>query len=406
MAHRGEWLVPYGALWQVNASSPALTRLGDSASWLPGAAAIPNFLQVMPWMGVQRCNLLDNGTVSALYGDRCYTDTDVDTWGQCMTYIPVHAEYVDTTVANKVAYWIGQVDETITLQNSTQYTLTDADIPPGFRANGAIKDNIFMSSYPGYTNNGKLESVAGFQPTHETMTLSRQHAQARGAGWNLMTIHTLSVVQFLYIVMLANFDSVSMIGKGITDMPFSSTVDKSAVTGGTASLGNASGKGVPFTNADDGVSQSVSFMGMEDMWADCYRYVEGIIIGSDGTIYITPDNAPPAGGWSFDVPAGYNDTHLSPYPGPGYVCLTFDYSQPNYKWAFIPKTAVGWDTTSNTTDYAEGYLNVGYPPAVHIMVQGASWYSNGGQGIFANAMNNTYGWADTRFMGRLQYVPQ
>ena len=395
--------MPYGSLWQVNASSPVLTRLGDAASWYPGAAAISNFTQVMPWAGTMRCNLLDNGVVSALYGDRCYTDTDVDTWGQCMTHIPVHAEYVDTTVANKVAYWIGQVGETITLQNSTQHTLTEADIPPGFRANGAIKDNIFMSSYPGYNNNGKLESVAGVHPSHDTMTDARTHAQARGAGWNLMTVHTLSIVQTMYLVMFANFDSVSMIGKGITDMPFSAVVDKSAITGGTASLGNACGKGVPFINVDDGVSQSVSFLGMEDMWADCYRYVEGIIIGAGGDykIYITPDNAPPSGGWSFTVPAGYNLTNLSPYVGTSYVCQTFDYSKANYKWLFIPHTASGWDITSNTTDYAEGCT-----AGIHIMTQGASWYSNGGQGLFANAMGSTWGWADTRYSGRLQYVPQ
>ena len=351
-----------------------------------------------------RCNLLDNGTVSAIFGEKCYTDTDVATWGQCMTHIPAFCIYIDTTVTNKVAYWIGQVGETITLQDTTTHTLTEADIEPGFKANGAVKEHIFMSSYQGHNNNGVLESVAGFHPSHDSIADSRTHAQARGAGWSLMTIQTLSTVQILYIVMLANFDSVSMIGKGITDMPFSATVEKSAVTGGTASLGNASGKGTSFTNVDGGTSQSVSFMGMEDMWADCYRYVEGILIGIGGDykIYITPDNAPPTGrSYSSTDPTGYTYTNLTPYPWQGFVIKTFDYSQPNWKWTFIPATASGWDINSNTTDYADGYGagNV-------IMMQGGAWYSNGGQGIFGNNMLNTYSYGDVRHAGRLQYVPQ
>ncbi len=357
----------------------------------------------MPYSGVMRCNLLDNGTISALYGDRCYTDYDVATWGQCMTHIPSFCTYTDTTVANKVAYWVGQPEDTIQLQNSTNYTLTLEDLNPAFKAKGAVKDRVFMSSYQGYNNNGLLESVAGFRPSHDSMQNARTHAQAHGAGWSLVTIQTLSAIQFLYVTMLANMDSVSAVGQGITNMAFSTTVEKAAITGLTASLGNATGQSAAFLNADGGQSQSVSFMGMENLWGDCYRFIEGIIIGvgANYAIYITPDNAPPAGGYSFTNPTGYDLTGITPYVGSVFVIQTFDYSQPNWKWTFIPATASGWDITSNTTDYTEGC-----PTGAHIMMQGESWNSLGGQGIWGNSMTNTYSYADVRHAGRLQYVPQ
>ena len=56
------------------------------------------FNTVAPWSGISRCNLWSNGTVTANYGDRCYTDTAVANMGNVMVKVPAFYQYIDLKV--------------------------------------------------------------------------------------------------------------------------------------------------------------------------------------------------------------------------------------------------------------------------------------------------------------------
>ena len=71
--------------------------LEEASGWAAGAGAVSNFSAVSPWNGIGRCNVWDDGTVTATHGARCYTDTDVTNMGQAMVSVPPFYSYVDTT---------------------------------------------------------------------------------------------------------------------------------------------------------------------------------------------------------------------------------------------------------------------------------------------------------------------
>ena len=87
-------MAAYGVQWISNTSTPTLTRKGDNIGMTAGTA----FNTVAPWSGISRCNLWSNGTVTANYGDRCYTDTAVANMGNVMVKVPAFYQYIDLKV--------------------------------------------------------------------------------------------------------------------------------------------------------------------------------------------------------------------------------------------------------------------------------------------------------------------
>src|SRR5665647_2511071 len=93
----------YGVKWHSDATSPTLDRLESNVGLTAGAS----FDALAPWT-MRRCNLWSDGSPTAYYGDRCYTDTDVTNMGQATVQIPKFWYSVDVTDAanSHVAYYI------------------------------------------------------------------------------------------------------------------------------------------------------------------------------------------------------------------------------------------------------------------------------------------------------------
>ena len=83
----------------------ALTHLAvSSPTNAETVAAVAQASTYAPWSGMRRCNLWDDGSVTAYYGDRCYTDTDVDNMGQSMVQIPKFWYTTDHTAPDYTWY--------------------------------------------------------------------------------------------------------------------------------------------------------------------------------------------------------------------------------------------------------------------------------------------------------------
>src|SRR5450759_4560237 len=136
----------YGVKWHSDATSPTLDRLESNV----GLTAGSSFNTLSPWT-MRRCNLWEDGTPTAYYGDRCYTDTDVTNMGQCMVQIPKFWYAVDASLANHVAFYISN---TATPSPAIRNLNNDADLTfavhPAFTVDSVDKPYAYIGAYEAY----------------------------------------------------------------------------------------------------------------------------------------------------------------------------------------------------------------------------------------------------------------
>lgn len=196
---------------------------------------------------------------------------DMDT-EEVMVHIP--AFYCKRT-------WEGEVltDSILTkVPDSLEYQ--GYEVHPAFiRADGSIREYILVGAFLGTALNGQLRSIpANIYPKYGlTISANRDYArQGRNLKWNIVTISILSAIQFLYKIGFQHLNSQNEIGIGIQSY---------GNVGTTMSLGNRSG----YISAEG----QISLFGIEDMWGNCYQFIDGIVVTNNNTedngYYITND---------------------------------------------------------------------------------------------------------------------
>ncbi len=259
-----------------------------------------------PWGAMRRCNLADNGTVLAYYGDINFKEDGTN--GQVMVEIPKF--YYRSSIYGAQRMW-----------DISDVPKSGYQIHPAFIRNGIIKDKIYISAYEGsifdvsanaylladeqvadFTvgTGDKLCSIAGAKPCSgvtQNLTLpnSRRLAQNRGSGWELQDFLTISAIQMLLFVEYGTFESQNAIGIGITninDATAGNTLNNAVITGLTSSLGNATGQ-VPYIyiypNDSTVTTYPVSYRGIENLWGNIWQWVDGININNN-IPYVTDYN--------------------------------------------------------------------------------------------------------------------
>lgn len=255
------------------------TRLAGAAGKNPGS----DFDNIRAFGGRKRCNLADDGTVLAYYGENNYEEDG---------YVGVYERAIQTMVEQPKFYYKVIPLKTEKIDGADGYHLRKAryyisDTPkPGFKVhpafiqNGNEVDKIYLSAYEGCLrdvsamhhimndeqvadfDNDMLASIANAKPASgTTQALTRANAlklaQNRGAGWGITTIQTLSATQLLFAIEYATFNSQAAIGNGVVN------ATETIRTGSTSSLGNGSG------SVESG---GVSYRGEENLWGnqDCW----------------------------------------------------------------------------------------------------------------------------------------
>ena len=333
---------------EVDFTNKVFTRLSGAVNRTPGAA----FDSINAFGGRKRCNVADDGTVTAYYGDSGYTTTGKNAAGT-----PVQVMVEQPKFYYKVVPMVLEKGAKGMKIRKARYYVSDT-LKPGFKVhpafveNGNVNPYIYLAAFEGslfdtsanayildnaqvadFTAD-KLSSIAGAKPAGgDTQNLTRANtrllARKRGSGWEQAYAATAAASQLLMLIEYASFNMQTAIGNGNTEQ--SSSAANIQYTGATVSLGNASGA---VTNAN-GI-QIISYRGEENFWGNIWGWVDGMNeenpatfeSGDFGTLYVADH------GFADDSKAApYKNTGIHPVQGSGYVSA-FGYSE-EFDWLFI-----------------------------------------------------------------------
>jgi len=133
------------------------------------------------------------------------------------------------------------------------------------------------------TANDTLCSIACgdsiYSKTNETRAEFRAMASNRGTGWRLMTYYDQSMIQLLYLVEYANFNSQSKIGNGRTALSGLSWVANSYI--GKCGLSDGDGNFTGNVSPGDSSTSYMSYRGIENWYGNVWKILDGI--AWDGT---------------------------------------------------------------------------------------------------------------------------
>lgn len=414
----------------VDYENKTFTRLAGAV----GLSQVADFDKFEMYGGRRRCNVLDDGTITAYYGDEGYTEDGSN--GQVMVFQPKFYYKVvplklkknsDSGIGyhlRKANYYVSSKPKTgFKLHpafydengNAINYILFSADEGSMFdvSAKAYVNDNVDESIT--YEDGDLLCSVAGKKPISGlrkgigTKSNLETMANNRGSGWHLETVKATSANQLLMMIELGIMNSQTGIGQGIVRITDNTAYNCSSLTGSTADLGNGTGQATETINEIGGVQTtetangktSVSYRGIENPWGNIWKHVQGLNIWGDGTMtggqpYVANDFAFSEGKHSDNYkPVGFTIANAN-----GYI-NAMGYGGENYDWLFMP-SEIGGTSALPVGDYVYVTPNLNDH---HIALLGGSWTHGGGAGGFYWTCTGDVGGRSRYFGGRLIYVP-
>ena len=263
----------------IDYQNKVFSRLQKAANLTMGQ----DFDKFVMYGGRKRCNVSDNGTITAFYGDSNYREDGSN--GQVMVYQPKF--YYQRTPLKLNDKTVRR--ETLTISSTKK---------PGFKlhplfdaGNDEEYEYVLLSAYEGTIDNNILSSITGAQPvSNVTIADAEMYARARGEGWHIMNMAAVSANQMLEIVEFGQMNGQNALEAGITNLNYTSNKNCSAIIGSTSVLGNSSGhatttisnnNGVELTNTEAG-KRAISYRGMENPWGNIWNMIGGINIKGDG----------------------------------------------------------------------------------------------------------------------------
>ena len=397
---------------EVDFVNKKFTRLSGAVNRTPGAA----FDSINAFGGRKRCNVADDGTVTAYYGDSGYTTTGKNAAGT-----PVQVMVEQPKFYYKVVPMVLEKGVKGMKIRKARYYVSDT-LKPGFKVhpafveNGNVNPYIYLAAFEGslfdtsanayILDNAqvadfaadKLSSIAGTKPAGgDTQNLTRANvrllAQKRGKGWEQAYAATAAASQLLMLIEYASFNMQKAIGRGNTDQ--TSSAANIQYTGATVSLGNASGA---VTNAN-GI-QIISYRGEENFWGNIWTWVDGMNeenpdpfeSGQAGTLHVADH------GFADNSKASpYKNTGIHPIQGSGYVSA-FGYSE-EFDWLFIGVEFSGNDALP-VGDY-HWNNNSGW----RVAILGGFCHNGSNAGAFYWSLHDAASYRYWTIGGRLVYVP-
>lgn len=399
---------------EVDFVNKKFTRLSGAVNRTPGAA----FDSINAFGGRKRCNVADDGTVTAYYGDSGYTTTGKNAAGT-----PVQVMVEQPKFYYKVVPMVLEKGVKGMKIRKARYYVSDT-LKPGFKVhpafveNGNVNPYIYLAAFEGSlfdtsTNAYILDdaqvadfaadmlcSIANAKPAsglQQSLTRenTRKLAQKRGKGWEQSYAATIAASQLLMLIEYASFDMQKAIGNGVTNKTDDGSTSMTEITGATVNLGNASGF---VTNANG--YNIVSYRGEENIWGNIWTWVDGMNEenptpfeeGQVGTLYVADH------GFVDDSKASpYKNTGIHPCYGGGYISA-FGYSE-EFDWLFIPVEHTG-NSTLPVGDYVWNSN-----PGWRVATLGGRWDDGAYAGAFYWSLGDARSSRVRTVGGRLVYVP-
>lgn len=414
---------------QVDYKNKTFKRLAGAANLTKGS----DFDKFTMFGGRKRCNVADDGSIVAWYGDADYKEDG--SMGQVMVYqpkfyylvCPVEYDPIDTGIGyhlRKANYYVSEKPRAGFRLHPAFYDASGNEID--YFLTSAYEGSIYDASASAYllndeqvmnTGEDKFSSIAGARPASgSSQNLTRPNieamAQNRGTNWHGDLIKQVSAEQMLMLIEMGMMNLQTAIAQGIVSLPWTTGSDTTssyaAATGSTASLGNGTGRAEKTTTYEGGVAKeytvdgktSVCWRGKENFWGNIWKFVYGINIWGNGKMgggqpYICSDfsfaESKNSGNYE---PAGFTVTNAN-----GYISA-MGYSTA-CDWLFIASECLG-NSSLPVGDYTYITVNLnGY----RITLLGGRWIRGGAAGGFCWALDSGVGSRDRSIGGRLVYIP-
>lgn len=414
---------------QVDYKNKTFKRLAGAANLTKGS----DFDKFTMFGGRKRCNVADDGSIVAWYGDADYKEDG--SMGQVMVYqpkfyylvCPVEYDPIDTGIGyhlRKANYYVSEKPRAGFRLHPAFYDASGNEID--YFLTSAYEGSIYDASASAYllndeqvmnTGEDKFSSIAGARPASgSSQNLTRPNieamAQNRGTNWHGDLIKQVSAEQMLMIIEMGMMSLQTAIAQGVVSLPWTTGSDTTssyaAATGSTASLGNGTGRAEKTTTYEGGVAKeytvdgktSVCWRGKENFWGNIWKFVYGINIWGNGKMgggqpYICSDfsfaESKNSGNYE---PAGFTVTNAN-----GYISA-MGYSTA-CDWLFIASECLG-NSSLPVGDYTYITVNLnGY----RIARLGGCWANGGHAGGFYWYLCNGVGSRSRDIGGRLVYIP-
>lgn len=413
---------------QVDYKNKTFKRLAGAANLTKGS----DFDKFTMFGGRKRCNVADDGSIVAWYGDADYKEDG--SMGQVMVYqpkfyylvCPVEYDPIDTGIGyhlRKANYYVSEKPRAGFRLHPAFYDASGNEID--YFLTSAYEGSIYDASASAYllndeqvmnTGEDKFSSIAGARPASgSSQNLTRPNieamAQNRGTNWHGDLIKQVSAEQMLMIIEMGMMNLQTAIAQGVVSLPWTTGSDTTssyaAATGSTASLGNGTGMAEKTTTYEGGVAKeytvdgktSVCWRGKENFWGNIWKFVYGINIWGNGKMgggqpYICSDfsfaESKNSGNYE---PAGFTVTNAN-----GYISA-MGYSTA-CDWLFIASECLG-NSSLPVGDYTYITVNLnGYRIA-----RLGCWHNGGDAGGFYWTLSNGVGDRYRNVGGRLVYIP-
>lgn len=344
----------YGIYRDITASSPAWVREDDAVGMTATASVgtvsgSSDFNNCYPWSGINRETLSTGDVMVKIpkFWFRRYRDGNIE-----------HIK-----IADKAA---------------DGFTLH-----PAFNHAGVEKDYLYVGAYK--TSSDK--SVSGATPqVNQTRATFRTNAKAKGTGWGLIDIASISAIQMLILVEFATNNVQAAIGRGYCD-------------GNSAAINTGSCDSVPnLTGRPAGTDGNVDVVwrGIEGLWGSLWEWVD-CVNWNNGTYYVCND------------PSKYADDTATNYTALSFMGAT------NWLASYI--TREGFDTGNNQHVMLPSAAGSGSESTYQCDCcwSGTGWrvlaccggFADGSYaGVFEAAMSFNSSYSGAAVSSRLIYIPQ
>ena len=414
---------------QVDYKNKTFKRLAGAANLTPGS----DFDKFSMYGGRRKCNVADDGTINAWYGDNNYTEDGSN--GQVMVYqpkfyylvCPVEYDPIDTGIGyhlRKANYYVCEKPRAGFRLHPAFYDASGKEID--YYLTATYEGSLYDTSAAAYllqdeqlmsSAEDKFSSIAGARPAsgssqNLTRTEIEKMAQNRGTNWHGDLIKPVSAEQLLMIIELGIMNTQTGVGQGVVGLPYTTgddtTSSYAAATGSTAALGNGTGRAEKTTTYEGGSAKeytvdsktSVCWRGKENFWGNIWKFVYGISIWGNGKM----DGGQPYICSDFNFAENKNSGNYEPAgftvaPKEGYISA-MGYST-KFDWLFIASETLG-NSSLPVGDYTYFTQNLnGY----RIALLGGVWVSWSIAGAFCWFLNYGVGYRYRGVGGRLVYIP-
>ena len=399
------------------------TRSQEAKYYSAGA----DFNKYVMFGGRMRCNVDDDGRITAFYGDSNYREDGSN--GQVMIYQPKF--YYNRIINKTSATQNGEAIESEQLILSPRQGLgfklhplffnkyTGQEVP--YVLISAYEGSVFNSNSSTYDledsanvdfNSDKLSSIAGAKPVsglNKTFNVENAEklAQNRGIDWHITNFECESANQMLEMVEFGSLNGQHALEGGVSNVTNNTRANCSAITGSTSILGDDSGaatetsctvNGTVTVYTDPG-KRAISYRGMENPWGNIWRMIGGAYIYGDGALYggqpcvLTRTTT----GTLEYQPVGFNLPNTY-----GWIS-NFGKPNENFDWIYIPvKCGISANSAVPVGDnlWATARLN-----AKNGIVCGGMWYFDDSNGPFYYACDLAFNIAVRSYSARLLNVP-